>query len=252
MKTLTLIILTIVFTNAYAQTNNHTKSIVSIIGNESITKSYEQTPKNIETIKSDIFLNQNNNTKEIFNKSDNIDDSNSNNNKRLAYFGFSIGTSIPLGDFADESRLNAKTGLHINLMNFGYLFTKHIGISIVANGSIHEHNTLGYEPWILKSIYAGPLFSFPFSKNIEFDFKPMIGYSITSKPVIGSINEEGNSTSFNIETLLRYHLSNYLSMTFNIDYFITKPHFENKVFYDDIKTLTFGIGCAYRLIPSKK
>ena len=44
--------------------------------------------------------------------------------KRKGYIGLSLGPSIPIGDFADESNGLAKTGLNLTLVNFGYLFAE--------------------------------------------------------------------------------------------------------------------------------
>ena len=67
--------------------------------------------------------------------------------KRKGYIGISLGPSIPLGDFSNPSSGAAKTGLHLNLVNFGYLITDNVGIAAIWFGAANPVSEISWNPW---------------------------------------------------------------------------------------------------------
>lgn len=94
---------------------------------------------------------------------------------------------------------------------------------------------------------VGPLLSFPLSEKVEWDFRPMIGYSATTLPDIGYGEENATAFASNLGTLFRFNVSNSISLSLSADYFSSKPEFEDYGFEQNISTISFGFGIAYRL-----
>tara|TARA_R110002124_G_scaffold76758_2_gene205689 strand:- start:6901 stop:7230 length:330 start_codon:yes stop_codon:yes gene_type:complete len=56
------------------------------------------------------------------------------------FISITLGAALPTGDFADNDLGNndagfAESGISINLINFGYLFSKNIGITAMLQGA---------------------------------------------------------------------------------------------------------------------
>ena len=112
---------------------------------------------------------------------------------RRGYIGISLGLSIPLGDFAKKENFafgtgltgpeKTSVGLQLNLVNFGYLFSEHLGISAAWFGAAYNRKSnRGYEldPWSCGGIMVSPLFSFDVSEKVEWGLTPMLGRSVCS------------------------------------------------------------------------
>ena len=166
--------------------------------------------------------------------------------KPRGYVGASIGPSIPVGAFADRADGAAKTGVQLNLVNFGYFFTENIGISGIWFGAANPVSEASYNPWSYGGLLAGPLFSIPVSKTVAWDFRPMIGYSVTTVSDVGDVKDEAMAFAFNLGTLIRIDLNQKYALTFNADYFSTKPYFKDYGFEQNIGTISIGVGLAYR------
>jgi len=176
-------------------------------------------------------------TKELKNKSD----------KRKGYIGLSIGPSIPISDFGDETAGSAKTGIQLNLVNFGYRFSENFGITATWFGAANPLAIDAIDPWAYGGLMVGPLLSFPLSEKAEWDFRPMIGYSVTTLPGLGFGSEQASSFAFNIGTVFRINVGGKVALLLSADYFSTKPEFEIFNFEQQIETISFGFGVAYRL-----
>lgn len=167
--------------------------------------------------------------------------------KRRGYIGLSLGSSIPVGAFADPDNGTAKAGLQINLVNFGYLFTKNIGICAIWYGAANPVSAEIFKPYAYGGILAGPLLSFPIGPVAELDFRPMIGYSATTVAAYRDAEDKATAFAYNLGTVLRFNFSRKFSLTFNADYFSTNPHFGIYGFDQNIGTISLGAGIAYRL-----
>ena len=169
--------------------------------------------------------------------------------RRKGYIGISMGASIPVGGFADISNGLAKTGIHINLLNFGYLFSENFGVCATWFGAANALNTSDYiyTPWAYGGIMAGPLLSYQISEKVEWDFRPMFGYSVTTLPDFGPVTETSTAFAFNIGTQIRVNVAKRITLLFHADFFHTQPEFVFYKTYQNINTISIGSGVAYRL-----
>lgn len=171
----------------------------------------------------------------------------SDSDKRKGYIGLSLGVSVPVGSFADNSDGMANAGTHLNLVNFGYLFSENFGIAFFWFGAANPLDVPGYDPWSYGGIMAGPLLSFPQSQKVEWDFRPMIGYAATTLPDVGYGIEQDMSLALNLGALVRLNVGRKIALSLSADYFYTKPEFVDYGFEQSIGTVSFGFGAAYRL-----
>jgi hypothetical protein len=189
--------------------------------------------------------------------------------RRKGYIGISLGPSFPLGDFAKKENFafgtgltgpeKTSVGLQLNLINFGYLFSEHVGISAAWFGAAYNRTgNRGYEldPWSCGGLMVGPLFSFPMSEKVEWDLRAMFGRSVCSgQPENGGTStvETNSALIFNIGSVHRVHLSKRISLLLSADFFSTKLKFKdygaNWPGADEqtIKALSLGLGLAVRL-----
>jgi len=84
----------------------------------------------------------------------------------------------------------------------------------------------------------------------------MIGYAVcTGQPEDGSNTlqtDQSFGLAFDLGSVLRYHITNNISMLVNVDYYSTKLKFEITTMWpgadeQPIKALSVGLGLAYRL-----
>ena len=213
----------------------------------------EQVPNKsikIETVDKSVFVYQMDEIEKFTKEQLNVESSGLRNNseKRKGFIGLSLGASIPVGVYGEWF---ANTGLQINLINYGYLFSENFGISAMWFGAAHPSISVGFEPWSYGGIMAGPLLSFPLSDILEWDFRPMIGYAVTTFPVnpniVISANNQASSFAWNLGTNLRVNVGKKVSLLFSVDYFSTKPEFKDFIFKPTIGTISLGSGVAYRL-----
>lgn len=184
--------------------------------------------------------------------------------KRHGYVGITIGPSIPLGDYADISP-KPKVGGNFNMGHFGYLFSKNIGISASVMGGV---NPLSYdywdddddywdddywdddddweedESWTYVAFMAGPMLSFPFSAKVEWDIRPMFGFSVVTTPEM-AYDDQGAGLALSLGTALRFNMSNTLALMLTADYLYSEPSFDDLDL--KIETLSLGIGLAFRI-----
>lgn len=249
-KYLTLILFALITIVLFGQSNYQD---VVYLKNGSIIRGViiEQVPNKsikIETADRSVFVYQMNEIEKITKETPpETKESKNNSDRRKGYIGLSTGPSIPIGDFADESNGLAKTGIQLNLVNFGYLFSENFGISATWFGAANPLDISDIDPWSYGGLMVGPLLSFPLSEKAEWDFRPMIGYSVTTVPDFGFGTEQASSFAFNIGTVFRINVGNKVALLLSADYFSTKPEFEDYNFEQQIGTISLGFGVAYRL-----
>lgn len=119
--------------------------------------------------------------------------------EKRGYIGFSIGPAFPLGEFASAD-INgdysgyAKTGLSLQLVNFGYRFGKYVGLAglwsgssfMVDNITLNNDAALGSgllesDPWGFGAFMGGVLVSIP-QRVLDIDFRLMMGYGYGMSP----------------------------------------------------------------------
>ncbi|MDX2129002.1 MAG: hypothetical protein SFU91_08200 [Chloroherpetonaceae bacterium] len=167
--------------------------------------------------------------------------------KKTGYLGLTLGPSIPVGDFAERSNGLATTGLQLNLINMGYLFTRNYGIAGIWFGGANPLGVSGFDPWSYGGLVVGPMVSFPIGKRIEWDFRAMVGSSLTTLPNIGAGEEDAYSFAFSLGAVLRINIGENFALMSNIDYFSTSPKFERLRIEQKITTVSICFGLAYRI-----
>ena len=185
--------------------------------------------------------------------------------ERKGYIGLTMGASIPLGDFGDNSFSNAdagfaQTGFNLTLVHFAYKFSENFGMAASWMGTAHIAKIpsfydpdmgIGYESdegmWSYGSLFVGLLASVPATDKLYFEFKPMIGYVVAS---ISEFNvfvedQQAEALGFDLMATTRYNFNEKWCALFNIDYFTAKPEFD--YFKQSISSLNINVGLAYRL-----
>ncbi|MDR2810616.1 MAG: porin family protein [Tannerellaceae bacterium] len=153
------------------------------------------------------------------------------------YIGLSIGGASLTKDIS-----NASGGIQANI-NFGYLFTEHVGIAATAFATSYKLSNYDNATVGLSGTLVGPLFS-TLSGNgaIQFDFRPAIGLA-QGTVTVGSVS--GNTDDFvfaaGAGASVRWNCSRKISLSANFDYFSGKP--------DDVDLSSYGltVGINYRL-----
>lgn len=159
---------------------------------------------------------------------------------RAGYIGISFGPAFPMGDIDDDA---ISGGAHLNLINFGYVIGKNVGVAGTWFGTsfLSEYDddySVG-----MGGLLFGPLFSTSSkSGSLDFDFKPMIGFGRGSEIYDGDI--EGSSSSafaFGLGGAIRWNCSDKISLSIGMDYYSCRP--------DDIdlSSLAVVLGINFRL-----
>ncbi len=175
------------------------------------------------------------------------------------FISISLGAAIPTGDFADNDINNndagfAETGVSINLVNFGYLFSKNIGITAMLQGAgfPFDNGNSSNEPiWSYGTFMVGPLFTVrnPGS-DVELDFRLMFGsMSAALDPDNGGETFEGEGGALGLGAGLRYNISDLIAFTTNLDIIGGKPEFDinGNMSEQSISSANFTFGVAFRL-----
>ncbi len=167
--------------------------------------------------------------------------------KRKGYIGLSLGPSIPLGNYANAARGNAETGIYLGLVNFGYLFSDHLGITATFFSGANTLKHDDYNGWGYGGLMVGPLLSQSFSSKLELDLRPMIGFASAIYPYNDYEDLSNSSFAYNIGAMLRMNVGRRFALLVHADFFSTKPNFEYYDIQQRISTLNLGFGIAYRL-----
>jgi len=223
-KTLILLIILVVIQES-ASSQNRTQDVV-YLKNGSIIRGLivEQIPNvslKIETADRNVFVFKMEEiekfTKESVSRNWDVESL----ENRQNFVGISFGASIPMGAYADDGDGLAKAGLQLNLINIGYLFNENIGLTATWFGAA---NPLKYTEnifWSYGGLMIGPLLSYPVSRKLSWDFKPMVGYAVTTAPDLFTVIERSNAFAFSIGSQLRNHLSPRASILLGADYLYT-------------------------------
>ncbi len=175
--------------------------------------------------------------------------------ERKGYIALSLGPAIPVGDFGSDDLNNpkaglAKTGFQFNLINFGYRFSKNIGIAGLWNGAAHTIKYLDDGIWSHGYMLGGLLVSFP-SERIDYDIRIMGGL-MNATVEVPSLNYEASGIAFayDIGGVIRLHLGRVISFITTADYAAGKPTMNSvntQSFKQNIATFNITVGIAFRL-----
>lgn len=175
------------------------------------------------------------------------------------FISISLGAALPYGDFADDDLNNndaglAESGVSVNLVNFGYLFSKNIGITAMLQGAAFplDNGNAGNDPiWSYGTFLVGPLFTIRNQESkTEFDFRFMFGsMSGQLDPDNGGEAVEGEGGALAIGSGLRYNISDLIAFTANLDIISGKPEFEvnGNTFDQTMSSANITFGIAFRL-----
>lgn len=125
---------------------------------------------------------------------------------RRGYIGIGLGGAVALdSDYDYEDNVGGQF-----TVNFGYLFSRRVGIAASLIFSEYEYYYYGTSGFV-----AGPLFSFGTANgNFSFDLRPGIGYA----EAVDSYNDDGGFI-YDLGLSLRWGLGRYMSMSFNMDFY---------------------------------
>jgi hypothetical protein len=164
------------------------------------------------------------------------------------YLALTLGVALPSGDMSKSF----SSGFHLNLLQFGYLFTPYFGITATGSGfsSALKNAPSGFNPLACGNLMVGPMFSIPASERFNIDFRPMIGYTLAVPFDKDQGGKSGTAVSYDMGISFRFHTSNKVSLLVGADYFYSKPELTSGGYkYSiDIKELsaTFGVGLRLR------
>lgn len=175
--------------------------------------------------------------------------------ERRGYIGTSLGLSLPVGGFEGYGG-KVNNGVQLNLVNFGYLFNGSIGITATWFGTANSVNNNIEETWTYGGLMIGPLISSQITPKVELDFRPMVGYSLVRSPELFVFSNqrqirfnsaEASSIAINLGSVFRFNVRNGFALFLSVDYFNARPDFGRDGIAEQIESVTFGFGGAFRL-----
>lgn len=159
--------------------------------------------------------------------------------ERRGYISFGGGLNVPIGDYAygggkdakkyaDKYKIDAyvKPGVHLNLVNFGYLFWEnYVGMCASLNGGGNKYDS--FDPKDKSNTYGGymnlmvgPMGSYPVADFFQVDLRPMIGLGLGFIPE-SDINDEfsiGSGFAYGVGLTFRFNLASRFALHINADW----------------------------------
>tara|TARA_B110000444_G_scaffold181800_1_gene170614 strand:+ start:295 stop:822 length:528 start_codon:yes stop_codon:yes gene_type:complete len=151
------------------------------------------------------------------------------------YVGLGLGVAIPSGD------ATLKSGLGLNLIGAGYMFSEKIGATINWGASSHKSSESGFSDVTYGIGYfgIGPLFRFDAGKSMTIDLKPQ--YASTSLAyTVSGIDGSFSGSGFLVGSSFNFAKSKKWGFGIDVDYMTTT--------IEDAKINVFAIrgGIQYR------
>jgi len=158
---------------------------------------------------------------------------------RRGYIGFTFGPAFPTGDI-DKDAISG--GAHLNIVNFGYLFSKNVGIAATWFGTSFISKDDNKSGIGLGGIMAGPLLSTASqNRKMEYDLKPMIGFANGTVIENNKNSSSSRTIALGIGGALRLNCWKMVSLSVGIDYYNSKPE------SIDLSSYALVFGVNYRL-----
>ena len=209
--------------------------------------------------------------------------------EKRGYIGFSIGPAIPLGEFGSKDIYRdysgfAKTGISLQVVNFGYRIGKNLGVAGMWSGASFAFDEealrsasnlssiyINIGSYGYSSLMGGLFVSIP-TPLVDFDFRAMIGFGYGMIPethisgynyvgTYGSISQSssdaiaiagdlGVGARFNLTQLINFNLFiDYMSCRpeFSIDYYEGGEYEGTASYEQPMDHLTITAGMGFRL-----
>ena len=174
---------------------------------------------------------------------------------RKGYIGVCYGGALLT---SSDSQMHATGGYQINMVNFGYLFSEHLGVAATWFGTeftqdfsstMDAHPTYSsYYEFSKRSIRSrgvvvGPLVTLSSaSHRFDFDLKPYLGVNTWSSTYGGQIENPTTMVvagGFGLST--RWNLWKYISVSVNLDNTLSMPNGESML------STVLSLGLNYRI-----
>lgn len=126
------------------------------------------------------------------------------------YIGLGLGIAIPGGDISEGD-----TGIAMNLIGLGYMFSEKIGATVNWGSSGHTIEGGSFGAGYLG---IGPLFRFPAGDNMTFDVKPQYSSSAMVVKVDGVGEVSNTGSGFILGTSLNLSKSKQWGWNVDLDY----------------------------------
>lgn len=165
------------------------------------------------------------------------------------YIGFTLGSAVPTGDFADFSSRNneagyAAGGAKIGFVNFGYKLNSKFGIAASLFSSAHKYDNYEDDYWGYGAILVGPMVNYSITSNLEVDIKGMIGPGSASLE-FNDQKKDNSIFGFDFGATLRYNFARRWALLLSVDYFSTNAKIAD--FSQKISAINAGVGLAIRI-----
>ncbi len=145
---------------------------------------------------------------------------------RSGYIGVGVGPSFLTGvDVANKKTL---VGLHINLLDAGYVFYKGLGVNAIWSGAGFVHENEPDAPNVFRSevfigtLMLGPMYSLDLSETANLRFMGRVG-PLTIKEQ-GVSNSEHMRLSWSIATAYQKRIGERLALTVSANYYHSQPY----------------------------
>jgi opacity protein-like surface antigen len=169
------------------------------------------------------------------------------------FIGLGIGPSVPFGDFADKSLLNAEAGHALagytsTLINFSYRHANRFGIAGAFSYSEYSMDEAdGDDWWQVAGLTIGPMYSIPISARAAVDVRAMFGL-LAMTPVIdshASNDDTGPGIGVDMRAAFRYDIFRSWAVFADAGLQAANVTF-NSGERTDLRTLISGFGIAFR------
>jgi hypothetical protein len=163
-----------------------------------------------------------------------------------------LGPSFPIGNypentFNDENIDIVKTGYCDNLIDFGYMYHKNLGLCASVLYSQFDIDNINSEMWwMVVGVTVGPMFSLPVNDKFFFDLKAKLGFLGVNLVIDEYAYPEttGSGLGIDLGASLRYNFSNRWGLLTETGYIFSRQKFGDG-HKGKIQAFNLGIGVTY-------
>ncbi len=158
-----------------------------------------------------------------------------------------------------EGSISAGTGLNLNLLNFGYIFEKGLGVNATWVGGAHilKNNTnmagnniifINRTEISYGMLMVGPMYSISISDESKLDFKARAGTFYVREDISGYNSHSISQTislGYSLAASYRYQFASRWCTILSGDYFSSLAN--NNFFFNKVRplSLTAGVGFVF-------